>query len=280
MQIVKSKKYLKTGINYYQFENLGIFPEICHFISGKKGGISKGNYHSLNLSYNTADNKENVIENRKRLFTAMEIPHNEIVSARQVHGNNVEIIESGRQGCGAFSDDTAIPVADAMITAEKGICLFILVADCVPVLLLDKKQKVIAAVHAGWRGTVKRITGLAVRKMIAEFNCLPENILAGIGPSIGPCCYKVGNEVVKRVGEVFGTTGEYILSKDNQPHFDLWHANYKELTDIGIPAENIELSRICTCCHPEDFFSSRHDKGITGRFGAGIMIRKKIFRID
>jgi len=151
----------------------------------------------------------------------------------------------------------------------------VMVADCVPVILFDPVKKVSAVIHAGWRGTVKHITSNTVKTMTDRFGCDPADIIAGIGPSIGPCCYEVGEEVRTVVEQSFGTTRDYLVTKNHsdKPHFDLWYANHKQLTDSGVKPENIETSELCTRCNSQIFYSSRADKGITGRFAAGIFIK-------
>ena len=150
----------------------------------------------------------------------------------------------------------------------------VMVADCVPVVLFDPVKRVSAVIHAGWRGTVHRITCNTIREMVECFGCNPADILAGIGPSIGPCCYEVGEDVRKFVEQSFGTTKGYLIQKQDyvKLHFDLWYANRKQLTDHGVKPENIEMSELCTQCHPDIFFSSRASGGVTGRFAAGIYI--------
>jgi polyphenol oxidase len=149
-----------------------------------------------------------------------------------------------------------------------------MVADCVPLLLFDPVKKVVAVIHAGWRGTVQHITSNTIKVMIDRFGSNPADILAGIGPSIGPCCYEVGEEVKAVVHESFGTTEGYLVSQPHseKPYFDLWYANQKQLIELGLKPENIETSQICTKCNHRMFYSSRADKGVTGRFAAGIFL--------
>ena len=150
----------------------------------------------------------------------------------------------------------------------------VLAADCVPVLMYDPRVRVIAAVHAGWRGTVGRITAKTVERMREEFGCEPRDVIVGIGPSIGPCCFEVGEEVVEAAREGLGDltgliepgkqAGKYLLN--------LWEANRRQLRQVGVEDIRIEVAGICTVCHHDRFFSYRGDRGNTGRFGAGIML--------
>ncbi|MCA1960686.1 MAG: peptidoglycan editing factor PgeF [Desulfomonile sp.] len=204
---------------------------------------------------------------------------------RQVHGNRVEILESARRP----------GEADAVITPISGLFLAVHTADCVPVLLLDTKSRIAAAVHAGWRGTLLRITRKTVGIMCDEFGCDPAGILAAVGPSIGPCCYEVGDEVVEAFQKALPYTDEFILkgleasaAVDSglrlpggnllhpepvgglQPErisrrLDLTAANRAELLDAGVPAVNVHVVGLCTACYPELFYSYRRDRRQAGR---------------
>lgn len=259
-------------LSLYKFENLCRFQELQHFVTTRAGGISEHPFQYLNLGLHTADNPEHVHANRSILAAKTGIAADKFLYASQVHSGDVKIIDSASVADGIL---TKTPQTDATITDIPGICLMVMVADCVPVLLFDPVKKVIAVIHAGWRGTVQHITSNTVSAMHSYFGCLPQNILAGIGPSIGPCCYEVGPEVREVVKKSFGTDMEYLKANPDseKPYFDLWFANRKQLTDGGVRNENIEISEICTKCHSDIFFSSRADKGITGRFAAGIFLK-------
>ena len=184
------------------------------------------------------------------------------------------IVTEQMRGYGAADYDTAVEATDAMVTDVPRLCLTVLMADCVPVLFFDPQKRVVAAVHAGWRGTVKLATQKTAETLKAKFNCKPTEVLVGIGPSIGPCHYEVGSDVISQVEDTFGSTEGYINgeSPDGKGYFDLWEANKRQVIEAGIPAQNIEVAQICTYCNAHLFFSERHEKGRTGRFGAGIMV--------
>ncbi|HET6454111.1 MAG TPA: peptidoglycan editing factor PgeF [Armatimonadota bacterium] len=170
------------------------------------------------------------------------------------------IITESDKGQGAFNYETALDATDAMITNIPGICLMVLLADCTPILLYDPMQRAVAAAHAGWKGTAKQIGRKVVEAMRDSYGCRPEDIIAGIGPSIGPCCYEVGPEVISQF--------DADLVHDRN-HLDLWEGNRRQLTEAGV--RSIEVAGICTKCNHDRFFSERHTPG-TGRFGAGIML--------
>lgn len=236
-----------------------------HFISTRSGGVSKPPFDTLNISFNVPDEPKNVLYNRNLLAQALGIKLGNMTTAKQVHGNKVAIITKELCGRGAKDHASALDGIDAMVTNCPNICIIVQVADCVPILLFDPSRRVVGVVHAGWRGTVLNIAGKTVKSMIKKFRSNPRNILAGIGPSIGPCCYEVGKEVLDH-----DVPAEI---RDGKSYFDLWEANKKQLADEGIPFSNIEVSRICTKCNSDKFFSARAGKGLTGRFGAGIMLK-------
>ncbi len=262
----------KAGrLHLHEFENLSAVPGILHFVTTRFGGISQPPYNSLNLGLHTADTSEHVLANRHLLAGETGIAPDKFLYASQVHSGDVKIIDQAAIESGVLLHN---PRTDATITNLAGICLMVMVADCVPLLLYDPVKKVVAVIHAGWRGTVQHITSNTIRKMADHFGSDPADIIAGVGPSIGPCCYEVGEEVRKVVNENFGTTHGYLVYHPHspKPHFDLWYANRKQLADLGIKTENIEISSLCTKCRQDIFFSSRASAGITGRFAAGIFI--------
>ncbi len=260
-----------SSLPLFKFENLGRIPNLVHFITSRTGGVSIPPYNSLNLGLHTADNPDHVLQNRALLAEETGIAKDKFLYASQVHSGDVKVVDSEAIESGILNHN---PMTDATITDLPGICLMVMVADCVPVILFDPLKRVSAVIHAGWRGTVKHITSNTVKAMTDRFGCDPADIIAGIGPSIGPCCYEVGEDVKEFVTLSFGTTEGYLVQKDPsaKPYFDLWYANHKQLTDSGLKAENIETSELCTRCHSDIFYSSRADKGITGRFAAGICI--------
>ncbi|KKO20602.1 MAG: peptidoglycan editing factor PgeF [Candidatus Brocadia sp.] len=257
------------------FQNLLHDKEIQHFVSSRTGGLSRWPYDSLNLGFHVGDNPETVHKNRQRLAVSVGIPLDNFTFARQVHGGNVKIITEDLRGSGAFQESTAISDADAMITNIPQICLMVLQADCVPFLFFDTKRKVIGVAHAGWRGTLRMIAQNTIKVFMEKFCCSPDDILVGVGPSIGPCCYEIGPETTAEIRKVFGYENTYLRNENTlgKRHFNLWEANKRQLIHMGIPEKNIEIARICTQCNHTLFFSYRHHNTGTGRFGAGIMLK-------
>lgn len=258
------------------FSCLSKYQDIFHFVTTRKGGFSLAPFNSLNLAFHVGDDREKVLENRKKLARYLHIPINYCTISNQVHGINIAIIGQTEKGSGAIDISTAIKDCDAMITDQDNVCLLVLVADCVPVMLYDKRKKIIAVIHAGWKGTVRKISQKTFHLMESRFGCKPSDIICAIGPSIGPCCYQVGPEVVALVRKNFTAERGLIhsVTENGKGYFDLWEANRVQLLNCQIPEQNIEVAGLCTCCHPDLFFSSRNDNGNTGRFAAGIMIKK------
>lgn len=264
-------KEIARSLGLLEFENLSRISNLTHFITTRAGGVSLPPYNSLNLGLHTADNPVDVLANRALLAKETGIEKEKFLYASQVHSGDVKIIDETSVENGILTQN---PRTDATITALPGICLMVMVADCVPLLLFDPVKRVSAVIHAGWRGTVHKITSNTILAMAEHFGCDPAGILAGIGPSIEPCCYEVGEDVRDFVAQSFGNTDGYLIKKSpaSKPHFDLWYANRKQLTDNGVKPGNIETLELCTLCHSDIFFSSRASGGITGRFAAGICI--------
>jgi len=186
--------------------------------------------------------------------------------ARQCHSDHIQAIRTLEDQPGE---------ADAIITALPGAAIAVLVADCVPVLLYDEKRRAVAAVHAGWRGTVKKIVSKTIRRMKEEFNSAPSDILVGIGPSISAERYEVGEEVIEQVKEVFDG-GAGLLKEGKAPgkaYFDLWECNKRQALEEGVPESQIEIAGVCTFSNPRLFFSARKLGPVSGRFAAGIMLK-------
>jgi YfiH family protein len=256
------------------FKHLLEHETVTHFVSTRTGGFSESPYDSLNLGLHVGDDRDTVLKNRERLAVAVGVPLDRFTIARQIHSGNVRIVSAALRGSGSRDQVNAVEGTDAMATDTPGICLIVLVADCVPMLFFDPSRRAIGVAHAGWRGTLESVASHTVTAMKDAFGSSPGDIVVGIGPSIGPCCYQVGPEVVSQVKRVFHQRNDFIVneSKDGRGYLDLWKANLDVLLHAGVKRENIEIARRCTCHEPEWFFSYRKQGGDTGRFAAGIML--------
>jgi YfiH family protein len=235
------------------------------------GGVSTEQWSSLNVGGTVGDDPGHVAENRRLSFQAAGRSIESLFDVWQVHSADVV--------CTAAPRPPHIPhqKADAILTSEPGVTLFMRFADCVPILLCDPVRKVIGLAHSGWAGTVKRVSASAVQAMHDRYGTQPGDILAAIGPSIGPDHYEVGENVIEQVETAFGQDGQALLPgrrirDDGSPaaYFDLWSANRLVLEEAGV--RKIELASICTACHTEDWYSHRAEAGKTGRFGALISL--------
>lgn len=256
-------KLLYSGdIRYYCFENLSA-RNLLHAIVTRRGGVSSAPWATLNVGASVGDDIEKVKENRKRAFEAIGRDVNSYYDVYQVHSKDVVCTNSPRPS------ETPHLKADAILTNTPGVTLFMRFADCVPILLFDPNKRVIGCVHAGWIGSLSQVVVAAVERMSSEYGTHPPDIIAGIGPSICQNHYEVGEEVVNKAKQSFGEeVDQFIRHKNGHFYLNLWEANKYLLLKSGV--YQIEISGICTACHPEDWFSHRGEAGKTGRFGVMI----------
>lgn len=238
-------------------------------VTTRSGGVSSGPYASLNLGLHVGDDPTLVAENRRRAAAAIGLALEDVVLCRQVHGREVVVVGDADRGRGTLAADDA-PAADAVVTATAGLGIGIMVADCVPLVLYDPAAQVLAAVHAGWRGTVARVTDAALDAM-AGLGAHPADVLVGIGPAITADRYQVGEEVVDAARACFGADvdgPDGIIRPDGAARwtFDLWAANRRLLVEAGVRPANIEVSAVGTG-PGTPFFSDRAARPC-GRFAA------------
>ena len=214
-------------------------------VTTRDGGVSAGVYATLNLSFSVGDRLGNVVENRRRAAGAVGAGLNDLVFARQVHGAAVRVVTGADRGRGAAAPGDPVGDADALVTSDPGPVLAVLVADCVPVVLYDPRARVLACAHAGWRGTVARVTGAALAVM-ETLGARMADVRAGIGPAIGPDRYQVGAEVADAARGAFGPRAFLRPDGTGAWLFDLWAANRFLLRDAGVPDRNIHLAGVPT----------------------------------
>ena len=235
-------------------------------VTTRHGGVSAGEYATLNLSFGVGDDERDVLENRRRAAAALGADLGDLVFGTQVHGAVARIVTAADRGRGAAVADGGVGEADALVTGDPGTVLGAVVADCVPIALYDPAAHVLACVHAGWRGTVARVTGAAVAAM-ATLGARPETVIAGIGPAIGPDRYQVGEEVAVAARQAFGAHAGSVIRPDGTGRwlFDLWAANRLVLREAGVAGERIHVAAVGTG-PPGPFFSNRTARPC-GRFG-------------
>jgi YfiH family protein len=252
--------FFQTGsIKYFKFsslEGLGVY----HAVFTRHGGLSPYPWKSLNFGASVGDDVERVKKNREKALLALGIDPTNVYDTYQVH--SVEIVTTDK----ALPRGEPHKKADGIVTNTPRLTLMMRFADCVPVLFVDPVARAIGIVHAGWLGTVNKIVAKAVSVMVEMFKTDPRNIVAAIGPSIGPDHYPVGIEVVEKVRSSFGEKAQQMISyKNRDTYLDLWKANQVVLDEMGVI--NVEIAGICTHCHVDDWYSHRCEHGKTGRFG-------------
>ena len=270
-------KKSNNGIEVFQFDRLGRPEGITHFITTRHGGVSIGNYRSMSLGVFCEDDPLAVSENRRRLCEAMEIPEGHLVVPHQIHGDILRVIDHSFLSLPTEEQQAFIDGTDALITYEPDICIGVTTADCVPVLIYAQDKKIVAAIHAGWRGTVQQIVSKTIKFLNSQFGCDAKYMLAGIGPAIGVEAYPVGEDVVSQFASS-GLNLDFFVKRDTatgKPHVDLCEANRQQLLDCGLESENIEVAGLCTYARSDDFFSARRSGIRSGRMLSCIMLKKE-----
>jgi len=257
------KQQIQNDIPYFTFDS---FPSsLPHAVLTRQGGVSQAPFASLNMSSAVQDNAGNLAENRRRGFGIFERDVESLAHAHLIHAAGVARVTAADYGKLAGQ-------VDGLISNEAGCGLTMNFADCAPILLYDPRQQAIGLGHAGWRGALVDLPGALLRAMMAAFGSRPEDIIAGIGPCIGPCCYQVGQAVIGEVQKRFGEASGLLIPRHNghRPHFDLPETNRRNLQGAGV--RHIELAGLCTACRTDLFFSHRAEKGKTGRFGVMLLL--------
>jgi YfiH family protein len=253
------------GLTIWRFGRLAACERLVHGITARHGGVSAAPYASLNLGLHVGDDPEAVTENRRQVCAAVGADFEKYTLSAQVHGANVALVAPEQIGAGRLDRADAVPDADGLVILQPGAMVSVLSADCVPLIFYDPARHVGAVVHAGWRGTAAGIASRTVRFLEKQCCCRPEDLLVGLGPSIGPCCYEVSEEVARRVAEAAG-----IQATSRQA--DLAAANRRQLLAAGVRAEHIEEAGVCTSCQAEEFFSERKLGRPTGRFSTFVAL--------
>lgn len=244
---------------------------VNHGFTTRLGGVSRPPLHSMNLGIGRGDSPDAVVENYKIAGNAIGFDPNRLVFFPQVHKNDIFVAREEDAGMG-FRDIR--PEYDGIITNVKNLPLATFHADCTPIFLLDPVKKVAGVVHAGWRGTALCAAGKAILKMQEVFSCNPEDILAGIGPCGGKCCYETHNDVPDAMVEVFGNDAKNHFTPYGEKYLiDLAGLNKLVLLKHGVCDANITMSGLCTCCNSDTFWSHRATGGIRGAMAAIIMLR-------
>jgi YfiH family protein len=250
-----------------KFNLLSELKDLEHVVTTRQGGISRPPYESFNLSLTVDDTEGNVLINRSKLASILGVSNEALYFPDQCHSANIREVTN-----------ETLPIElkeiDSLISNTRGKCLIILTADCVPILLYDASKQAIAAIHAGWRGTIDGIVSKTIGFMSKQFSCRPSDIIACIGPCISWPNYEVGDEVAERFEDLFGMKSNVLRYNacSDKTHIDLCEANRILLLQLGVLPQNIEIGRLCTYENPGLFFSARRDGIKSGRFSSCIML--------
>ncbi len=260
-----------TDLEYLTFPLLEKTEAVRHLFSTRIGGVSEGEYASMNFSIARGDREEAVLENYKRIAGILGCDINDMVASHQTHTTNIRRVTGADRGKG-ISRERDYENVDGLMTDEPGIVLVTYYADCVPLYFVDPVHRAIGLAHSGWRGTADRMGECMVRAMQDAFGSRPEELYAAIGPSICRDCYEVSEDVALR----FADMGEAVVLPGKAPgkyQLDLWLANERILEQAGIPGKQIAVTDLCTCHNSEFLFSHRASGGKRGNLGAFLMLK-------
>lgn len=275
--LTRTECYLEHAdtVPLIRFEAFRSFDFINAAFSTRFGGVSKEHLSELNFGFDRGEEKENVVENYKLFCASMGVEAENLVLSDQVHDTKVHV--AGREDACTDEIRKKLKGVDGLLTNKPELCLVTSYADCVPLFFVDRKKKVIASSHSGWRGTVEMMGAKTVSAMEKQFGSKREDIVAVIGPSICQSCYEVSRDVIDAFTERYGKKQmeelAYCSDLENEKYqLDLWAANYLQLKEAGIPEENIHVTGLCTCCNSRLLFSHRASKGKRGNLNGFICL--------
>ncbi len=260
------------GFCYFQFEHFAQYTNVVQAVFSRQGGVSEPPFASLNTGYSSGDDRSRVRANRELLPKALGHPGWPVATSWIVHGNEVVAVGAEWKDDQHQLDDPGLRRrADAMITREPEVFLLISYADCLPLLFYDPVQHVAGIAHAGWRGTAGGMAGETVAALVRHFGSRPEDVLVGMAPSIGPCCYEVGPDVLEQFERAPSIAESaaflpHVAGRSDRWMLDLQETNRRQLLAAGIRPEHLEAMPICTSCRTDLFYSYRREQGKTGRF--------------
>ena len=263
-------------VGILRFPALSAVPFVNHAFSTRRGGVSRPPFDTMNLNFKKGDPDENVRENFFRFCRAAGFDPESLTASAQTHSTNVRRVTKADKGNGIFrpGDRTGV---DGLVTNVPGVTLVTYYADCTPLFFVDTKRGAIGLSHSGWRGTAARMGAVTLRRMREEFGTEPEDVIAGIGPAIGPCCYEVDEPVAREFQAMEDVKPEaFVRSLGGGKYIvDLWEANRRILLSAGVPEASIASARLCTKCHSGLLWSHRATGGVRGGMAAMLCIREE-----
>ena len=290
--IQNERQIAGTMVEYLTFPNLTDTGLVEHLFSTRLGGVSQGDYASMNFSFTRGDREDCVMENYRRIAKILGTDLSHMVLTYQTHTTNILRVSAGDGGKGVVREREYTDI-DGLVTDERGLALVCFFADCVPLYFVDTEHRAIGLAHSGWKGTVAGMGRCMTDVMRQQFGTRPEQLQAAIGPSICRDCYEIGEDVavrfeegffgqpdIRRILQEIHNSGRYMSGEILQPgskqgkyQLDLWLANLVILRSAGIPLENIAVTDVCSCCNPEYLFSHRASHGKRGNLAAFMMLR-------
>lgn len=264
-----------NDVTVLKFPLLEGLPDVEHIFTTKEGGVSKGDYATMNVSFTRGDDREAVLENYRRIAGIFDVGLEDIVCSHQTHTTNVRRVTKEDGGKGVVFDRDYEDV-DGLITNEKNLVLCTMYADCVPLYFVDVKNRAIGLSHSGWKGTAGQMGKRTLERMAEEFGTKPEDVYAAIGPSICMDCYEVSSDVIEAFSLIFTEQemSQICYQKENGKYqLDLWKANEIILINTGVLKEHIEVTRLCTHCNSDRMFSHRKVGDKRGNLGAFLCLK-------
>lgn len=261
------------GLVYYTFPAFDEISFVRHGFSTRLGGVSEGIYESMNLSFTRGDSDGAVRENFARFCRAIGTDSENVVISAQEHHTTLYNATAADRGRGVTRARGYADI-DGLLTDEAGVVLCTQYADCVPLFFVDPVRRVVATSHSGWKGTVARIGEITVRRMCDDYDCRPENILAAVGPSIGPCCFEVDAPVYDAFSAMPLFDSGCYRQRGEKYDIDLWEINRRILREAGIADDHLTVTDLCTRCYPDLFWSHRATGGQRGSLAAFIAIEE------
>ena len=251
------KAHTVDGVGYYTFPAFDAVSFVRHGFSTRLGGVSTGIYESMNLSFTRADKPDSVRQNFERFCKAVGVDSRDAVVSAQEHHTVIYNATAADRGRGVWRERGYTDI-DGLITDEPDVVLFTQYADCVPLFFVDPVRRVVGTAHAGWRGTVAQIGAVTVERMCRDYGCRRENILAAIGPSIGPCCFEVDEPVYREFTLLPAFTPACVRRAENGKFWiDLWQTNRNILLAAGVAENHLTVTDLCTKCYADVFWSHR-----------------------
>ena len=265
------RAHVQGDLVYYTFPQIEEIAFVRHGFSTRLGGVSEGIFSSMNLSFTRGDDPRRVRENFERFCTAIGGVAEQVVVSAQEHHTVIRNVTREDAGRGVTRDRDWTDV-DGLLTNEPGVILCTQYADCVPLFFVDPIKRVVGTSHSGWKGTVARIGAITVEQMCRDYGCRPEDILAGIGPSIGPCCFEVDTPVYEAFSRMDLWEEGFVRHRGEKHDLDLWTVNRRILEEAGLLPEHITVTDLCTRCHPDVFWSHRATGGNRGSLAGFIAL--------